>query len=109
MLKLDDGIAPSQLNAITWYVTQDSEIVPVDRLQKAQTLQWTFLAQYSHEPPIVNVCFWRPILNDEVGHAAQIHETNSSGYAAIGIIERHLATRGFFKRDFFSADIAVYA
>ena len=104
VLELHYGTTLSEPNAITWYVTQDSEMVPVHRLQKVQTLQWMYFAQDSHEPYIVTVRFSRPIRSDEVGHGVQIHETNSNGYAAIGVIERRLATR-----DFFSANIAVYA
>src|SRR5688500_9710500 len=49
-LELDDGTNLPESNAILWYLAEDSQFVPGDRLGRAQTLQWLFFEQYSHEP-----------------------------------------------------------
>ena len=70
-----------------------------------------FFEQYSHEPTIATVRFW-------ITHATPITPLvelsmpakRALGYAALGVMEGHLATRPFFVGDRYTiADIALYA
>src|SRR5436309_1896079 len=66
--------------------------------------------QYSHEPNIATVRFWLTHLglNDE--RRARLEQKRTLGYAALGVMEGHLASREFFVGDRYSiADIALYA
>ena len=57
-LVLDDGRPLGESNAILWYLGDGTEYVPEDAYERAQTLQWMFFEQYSHEPYIAVARFW---------------------------------------------------
>jgi glutathione S-transferase len=109
-LEVEPGVYLPESNAILCYLADGSPLLPSDRLARAQALQWMFFEQYSHEPNIATVRFW-------VGHdqltperAAQLESKRALGYAALDVMERHLARHPFFVADRYTvADIALYA
>src|SRR5207244_126368 len=69
-----------------------------------------FFEQYSHEPNIATVRFWITHLGLSAERRAQLEPKQTLGYAALGVMERHLESRQFFVGDRYSiADIALYA
>ena len=85
-------------------------VLPADRLERAQVLQWMCFEQYSHEPNIATVRFW--VTHDQLTpeRRAQLDQKRALGYAALGVMEQHLARRTFFVGERYSiADIALYA
>ena len=77
---------------------------------RAQVLQWLFFEQYSHEPNIATSRFWI----SELGKADECREAlaqkRQAGYAALAVMEQHLAKRQFFVGDRYSiADIGLFA
>ncbi len=104
----DQHLAES--NAIIWYLGEDSDLVPDDRLDRARVLQWMFFEQYSHEPNIATSRFWRMHLDIDEAREAALEEKHRAGHAALAVMERHLADRSWFVGDRFTlADIALYA
>jgi glutathione S-transferase len=84
--------------------------LPKARWQRAKVLEWLFFEQYSHEPNIATPRFWMmyKLLNDE--RRAAIEQKRKLGYAALDVMERHLAKHAFFVADAYTiADIALYA
>jgi glutathione S-transferase len=74
-------------------------------------MQWMFFEQYSHEPNIATVRHW-------ISHGIEItplrahliEHKRPQGYAALGVMETHLATRTYFVGTRPTvADIALYA
>lgn len=109
-LVLDSGEVICESGAILFYLAEGTPYLARDRLGRAQTLQWMFFEQYSHEPCIA-VC--RYILHhlpaDHPRHAS-LPDLRARGYAALDVMERHLETRDYFVGDAYSiADIALYA
>jgi len=111
VLELDDGSLLPESNAILWYLAEGTALLPADRRQRAEVLQWMFFEQYSHEPNIATVRFW-------LAHATPVTPLielsmpakRALGYAALGVMEGHLATRPFFVGNRYTiADIALYA
>lgn len=109
LLEWPDGRTLAESNAILFYLADGTLFLPTDPWHRAQVLQWMFFEQYSHEPYIAVVRFW-----NFSGQLAQ--NTNAlagkrkGGYAALEVMEQHLATRTFFVDDAYSiADIALYA
>ena len=49
-LVLDDGRPLAESNAILWYFADGTPYLSDDPFERAQTLQWMFFEQYSHEP-----------------------------------------------------------
>jgi glutathione S-transferase len=108
-LVLDDGRALAESNAILHFFAEGTPLLPADRYEHAQVLQWLFFEQYSHEPNIAVVRFWVHV----GGGAPPEHELKKrrrAGYAALDAMERHLAAREYLVAGRYTiADIALYA
>ena len=86
-------------------------MAPKDRKARAETLQWMFFEQYSHEPYIAVARFWKHYLpNLTPLQEMDLPNRMKGGYAALDIMEKHLTTRQFFVDERYGlADIALYA
>ncbi|WP_420427385.1 glutathione S-transferase family protein [Algiphilus sp.] len=110
VLELGDGRRLPESNAALWYLARGSYLEPSDPFEQAQVLQWMFFEQYSHEPFIATSRYWIAILGAEETYRAQLEEKRPKGYAALDVMEQHLAQRDFFVGNRVSAaDIALYA
>ena len=110
VLKLDDGTILTESNAILWYLAEGTPFIPETRLGRAQALQWMFFEQYSHEPYIATLRNWISYAGKGDEFADKIVEFRPKGYAALGVMEQHLADRDYFAGNACSiADIALYA
>ena len=110
-LQLEDGTFLAESDAIIWYLAEGTRLAPQSRLARAQTLQWMFFEQYSHEPNIAVARFWKHYLPKLTPlQEMDLPGRMEKGYAALGVMEQHLAHRPFFVDDRFGlADIALYA
>ena len=109
-LQLEDGTHLAESDAILWYLAEGTRFAPETRLERAQTLQWMFFEQYSHEPYIAVARFWKHFFTKLTPQQeAELPSRMEKGYAALGVMERHLASRRFFVGDRYGiADIALY-
>ena len=109
-LELESGEVLWESNAIIFYLAEGTRLVPASALDRARMLQWMFFEQYSHEPYIAvsRHVLKHLALTDE--RRAMVESKREPGYRALGVMEGHLAERGFFVADQFSiADVALYA
>ncbi len=110
LLEVEPGRYLAESNAILVYLSEGTPFFPDDRWQRAQVLQWMCFEQYSHEPNIATVRFWLHYTELTPERRAAIEQKRPLGYAALDVMERHLATRPFFVADRYTiADIALYA
>jgi glutathione S-transferase len=111
LLEVTPGRYLAESNAILWYIAGGSSLAPDDRIARAEAMQWMFFEQHSLEPNIGAAYFWLSLIRG--GRELQTHALEDwmeQGYAALGVMEKHLATRKFFVADSYSiADIALYA
>jgi glutathione S-transferase len=109
-LQLEDGTHLAESDAILWYLAEGTRFAPETRLERAQTLQWMFFEQYSHEPYIAVARFWRHFFTKLTPQQEiELPGRMEKGYAALGVMERHLARNRFFVGDRYGiADIALY-
>src|SRR5689334_15037835 len=108
-IQLDDGRYLGESNAILWYFAEGTDLVPDDRFERAQVLQWMFFEQYDHEPAIAVVRFLVAYSGREPDPQV-IEPRTQQGYWALGAMERHLDGRSFLVGDRMTlADIALYA
>jgi glutathione S-transferase len=109
-LELDDGTCLAESGAILWYLAEGTPLVPGDRLQRAQALQWMFFEQYSHEPYVAVARAWLHLFGLDDERRRQLPQKQKLGYDALGVMEGHLASRSFFVGERYSiADVALYA
>ena len=109
-LRLEDGSYLAESNAICCYLAEDSAFWPAERRARAETLQWLFFEQYSHEPYIAVLRFWAHLRELTAQQRAERPGRKERGEEALGVMEQHLEDRGFFVGERYGiADIALYA
>lgn len=110
VLELDDGTCLPESNAILFYLSEGTALLPDDTLARAQCLRWMFFEQYSHEPAIAVARFIMRHTAEDDTRRALLPEKRDKGYAALLVMERHLRDHAFFVGEQYSiADIALYA
>ncbi|MDB5815599.1 MAG: glutathione S-transferase family protein [Rhodocyclales bacterium] len=110
VLELPGGECLSESNAILHYLAQGSTLLPDDRLEHAQVLQWMFFEQYSHEPFIATARYIVRYLGRPADQEQKLQDKMPGGHRALAVMEQHLATRNYFVGERYSiADISLYA
>jgi glutathione S-transferase len=111
LLELDDGRCLAESGAILWHLAEGSSLIPTDPWERAQTLQWMFFEQYSHEPYIAVARFWLAFAPKDALETKRhlVPDWHSKGHAALGVMETHLSQHAWFGGERYSiADIALY-
>ena len=112
VLETETGEFLPESNAILFYLAEGTPYLPEDRFGKAQALRWMFFEQYNHEPNIAVARAWLHVFDTEMTEERRgaLAVKQKLGYAALGVMEKHLEGRQFFVGGQCSvADIALYA
>ena len=105
----DNGFVLAESNAILAYLARGTRFLPDDRKKFGLIFQWMFFEQYSHEPYIATSRFWLQHKPDTPERSAVLAARRDGGWAALKIMEEHLAKTDFFVGDYTIADIALFA
>jgi glutathione S-transferase len=105
----DNGFILVESNAILAYLARGTKFLPEDRKKFALVFQWMFFEQYSHEPYIATSRFWIQHKPDSPEKTALLASKRDGGWAALKIMEDHLAKNDFLVGDYSIADIALFA
>ena len=112
VLQIGDRLLPES-NAACWWLADGSHLIPVDRFDRADMLRWMFWEQYSHEPNVATLRFWRVFVGEEALSAVQrdlMPGKLAAGRDALALMDEHLAEHRWFAGGAFSlADICLYA
>jgi glutathione S-transferase len=111
LLEFEDGRYLAESNAILWYLSEGTPLLPPDRWDRAEVLQWMFFEQYSHEPYIAVARRWLAFAPEEelASKRHLVPEWHEKGNAALGVMQTHLARHDWFAAESYSiADIALY-
>jgi glutathione S-transferase len=110
VLEFEDGGCLAESNAILHYLAEGSPLLPTDRRAHAEVLQWLFFEQYSHEPYIATSRYIVLYLGRPPEYEQKLAEKSAPGYAALKVMEQHLAGRSFLVGENYTiADIGLYA
>jgi glutathione S-transferase len=110
VLEFPDGRCLAESNAILFHLSEGTALLPSDGFQRALVLQWLFFEQYSHEPNIATLRFWKRHGTIGEDKRAFLAPKIEQGHAALAVMQRHLTQRDYFVADQFTiADIALYA
>ena len=110
VLEIEGGVYLPESDAILHYLAEGTPFLPSERLLRAQVLQWLFFEQYSHEPYIAVARYIIRYLGRPQKHETTLQEKMAPGYAALEVMEKHLASRSFFVGERYTiADIGLYA
>jgi glutathione S-transferase len=105
----DNGFLLAESNAILAYLAHRTKYLPDDQKKSALIFQWMFFEQYSHEPFIATSRFWLQHKPDTAERTALLAAKRDGGWAALKIMEDHLAKNDFFVGEYSIADIALFA
>jgi glutathione S-transferase len=112
VLQVGDRFLPES-NAACFWLADGTHLVPHDRFQRADMLHWMFWEQYSHEPNIATLRFWRLFVGEDrlsEAQRAQMPAKMAAGDAALALMDEHFARHAWLAGDGFSlADICLYA
>jgi glutathione S-transferase len=109
LLEAEPGKYLPESNAILHYVATGSTLRAADPYREAQILQWLFWEQYSHEPYIATSRYVKHLIGNPPERQADLDRWRGPGYAALDLLERHLAHNDFLVDIYSIADIALYA
>lgn len=110
LLEMEDGRRLAESDAILCWLAEGTPFLPEDRWLRAQTLQWLFFEQYSHEPCIAVARFIRGWLPSDHPRQTEVPALLEKGTKVLGVMEQHLAGCDWFVGDSYGiADIALYA
>ncbi len=108
-LRLDDGRALAESNAILLYLAEGTPFLPADAVERAHVHQWLFFEQNLLEPNVGTARFWRLTGRDQQQPEA-FEQRRGAGEDALQILARFLVGRDFLVAGLNSvADIALYA
>jgi glutathione S-transferase len=105
----NDGFILAESNAILAYLARGTKFLPEDKRRWALIFQWMFFEQYSHEPYIATSRFLLQHRPDTPERAQALALRRDGGWAALRVMEQHLAKSDFFVGDYTIADIALFA
>jgi glutathione S-transferase len=105
----DNGFILAESNAILAYLAKGTKYLPDDRKKFGLVFHWMFFEQYSHEPFIATSRFWLQHKPDSPEKTALLASKRDGGWAALRVMEDHLAKTDFFVGDYSIADIALFA
>jgi glutathione S-transferase len=110
LLVLPDGRTLAESNAMLLHLGEGTPWLPSDPYPRAKTYEWLFFEQYSHEPYVATVRFWVKYAGKAQEKAQEIVERTARGHAALGVMEKALASTPFLVgQEPTLADIALYS
>jgi glutathione S-transferase len=110
VLELADGRCLPESNAILAFLADGTPFVSAEPFERAQTLQWMFFEQYSHEPYVAVLKYWTYWGGIQNLSAEMLDRVKTRGQAALDVMERHLQGKHFFVAERYGiADIALFA
>lgn len=112
VLEMADGQRLTESNAILFFLAErhGPDWIPADAVDRARMLAWMFWEQYSHEPYIAVLRYWRHFIEMTETHRRQLPEKTERGYAALDIMEMQLGrTDWLVGASPTLADLSLYA
>lgn len=105
-----DGRGLGESNAIAWYLSEGTALMPADPLHRAQALQWMLFEQTALEPNISPARFFSRIVPQLAAeHADDFPRWHRDGCTGLAVLDAHLRRHDFICGPGYSvADIAVY-
>jgi glutathione S-transferase len=110
ILEIEPGLYLPESNAILLYLSEGTNLLPPEKLDRAQITQWLFFEQFSLGANLSRPRFWISIAHQAEQFASEIQYHQQLGYRALEVMEQHLTTQRFFALNRYTiADIAIYA
>lgn len=110
VLEIGSGEFLLESNAIMFYLSKGTQLLPDDHFEQSKVMQWLFFEQYSIMPYIGPCRYWVSILNKSDEFRDVIAEKQKYGYTALAVMEQHLQSYSFLVDNKYTiADIGLFA
>jgi glutathione S-transferase len=110
VLEIDAELYLPESNAILLYLAEGTDLLPIEKLDRARVRQWLFFEQYSLGANLSRPRFWILVIHQAEQVATAIEYHQQLGYRALAVMEQHLAAQPFFAANRYTiAGIALYA
>ncbi len=100
-------------NAACYFIGEGSKLVPTDQFDHSDMLRWMFWEQYSHEPNIATLRYWKMWIGfDNLSDVQRLEVPvkRQAGEAALKLMDDHLKGREWLVGTMISlADICLFA
>ncbi|MBD2021493.1 glutathione S-transferase family protein [Leptolyngbya sp. FACHB-36] len=97
-------------NSILLYLSEGTDFLPIDRLERTEVTQWLFFEQYSLGANLSRPRFWISVTQQAEQFAPIIAYHQGLGNVALEVLEQQLKTRSFLVAERYTiADTAVFA
>jgi glutathione S-transferase len=110
-VQFDDGRCLAESNAILLYFAEGTDLVPIERYDRAKLYEWLFFEQYNHEPAIAvrRALSVYPEFRAEAT-PERMARLLDAGNRALAVMEQRLNGADWLAGGAFSiADISLYA
>ncbi len=106
----EDGRGLGESNAMLWYLAEGTHLMPQDKTERAQALQWMYFEQSKLEPFISPARFFTTILPQErENRATDIENWQNAAAPGLARLDEHLREFQFMVGSGYSvADIGVF-
>lgn len=97
VLQVGEAMLPES-NAACFFLADGTAWIPADRFARAQMLRWLFWEQYSHEPNVATLRYWRAILGEGAlteAQRGQIAAKQIGAAEAIRVLDERLSAAPF--------------
>jgi glutathione S-transferase len=109
-IRLDDGRALAESNAILAYLADGTPYLPSDPFERAKVQQWLHFEQERVESVIGSLRYWTLTGKLAQRPPALVEMKRTAALCTLAILERELAARPFLANDRYSiADMSVFA
>jgi glutathione S-transferase len=108
VLELPSGEYLAESNAILLHLSEGTDFLPVDRVDRAQVYRWLFFEQGAVLPTVADLRFrlLTKRIDPDSDEAARLKRVSQ---AVLGVVESHLAERHFVVAERYTvADIALF-
>jgi glutathione S-transferase len=110
LLRFPDGRLMGESNAMLCSLARGTAYRPTDPVLEDRMFELLFFEQYSHEPNIATVRFWKAFAGVPEGKADVLADKENAGRHALSVLDRGLQGREFLVGDALTvADIALFA
>jgi len=109
VLELSDGTLLRESNAILFWLSEGSDLMPADPVERARVIQWMCFEQSNIDKVIGRAKFLRAYPDFRPTTVAEFEGWWADGHAALAVMDSELAGRDFLVGGAFSAaDICLY-
>jgi len=105
----ENGDILTESGAVLFYFAQNTPMWPDDSRTQTEVLRWMFFEQYSHEPTLAVIRYFRLYDPNSKKHITRLKELEPKGRHALNVMENQLKQSSWLVNDICTiADYALY-